>query len=405
MRDAPRDDAKPNLLVLTTTFPRWVGDAEPPFVYELSRRLAAQFSVMVLAPRAPGAAVSERMGGIGVVRYPYFFRSLERLAYQGGILANIRARPWRLLLVPFLVLGLWCALRKLLQGERIHVVHAHWLIPQASIAAFVLRGRAALAATAHGGDLYGLRGPVWDALRRLVLRRAATVTVVNEAMAAELQRKVGAQGANIHVIPMGVDLTSTFTPASIPREPEQLLFVGRLVGKKGCDVLIRALAILAARGRRLRLVVAGDGPERGRLEGLVRTLGVASQVTFLGAVANAQLPALYRKATALVAPFVESDDGDRDSFGLVLVEAMGCGCPVVTSQLALANPAVQPGSTAWIAEPGNADALADAITALIDDPEEARRRSVVAREEVVASFDWLAISTRYAALLLPLVVR
>src|SRR5581483_10791069 len=99
-------------------------------------------------------------------------------------------------------------------------------------------------------------------------------------------------------------------------------------------VLLRALAWLRARGRELRLDIVGEGPDRALLEMLALELGLAAQVVWHGALANGRLPAMYRQATALVAPFVVAPDGDREGLGLVVVEAMGCGCPVVTTSLA-----------------------------------------------------------------------
>ncbi|HEY0675481.1 MAG TPA: hypothetical protein VGD25_04670, partial [Immundisolibacter sp.] len=76
--------SRPRLLVLTSTFPRWVGDHEPPFVFELSRRLAQQFEVHVLAPHAPGAQLQETLDGVHVQRFRYAPEPLQQLAYDGG---------------------------------------------------------------------------------------------------------------------------------------------------------------------------------------------------------------------------------------------------------------------------------------------------------------------------------
>ena len=78
------EPAKPRLLVLTSTFPRWLDDPEPAFVFELSRRLTAAFEVTVLAPRAPGSRRRETLDGVRVLRFPYFFSRWEHLATHGG---------------------------------------------------------------------------------------------------------------------------------------------------------------------------------------------------------------------------------------------------------------------------------------------------------------------------------
>ncbi len=92
---------KPRLLVLTSTFPRWVGDREPRFVFDLSRRLAKDFEVQVVAPHAPGAAPQEVMDGMRVHRFRYFPEKLQSLAYNGGILEKIAKHPRASLQAPF----------------------------------------------------------------------------------------------------------------------------------------------------------------------------------------------------------------------------------------------------------------------------------------------------------------
>jgi len=227
---------QPKILVLTTTFPRWRGDTDPPFVFELCRRLAKDFDIIVLAPHFPGSPSEESMGGLRVVRFRYFFEPWEKLAYGsgGGILARIRINPFWGLLIPFLVAGQMLVTIRLLRRERFDLIHAHWLVPQALtvIIARALSGRdIPLLATAHGGDLYGLRGRLMDRLRGFVLSKTAAVTVVSRAMAEDLVR-AGAPREKVRVIPMGTDLSDMFCPGDVERDPRQVLFVGRLVEKK-----------------------------------------------------------------------------------------------------------------------------------------------------------------------------
>ena len=115
------------VLVLTSTFPRWRGDKEPPFVFELSRRLTKNFDILVLAPHTQGARPLEEIGEIEVVRFRYCFEKLEHLAYDGGIVANLNKAKWRYLLVPLLLAGQFLALMRILGSHRIDVIHAHWI--------------------------------------------------------------------------------------------------------------------------------------------------------------------------------------------------------------------------------------------------------------------------------------
>jgi glycosyltransferase involved in cell wall biosynthesis len=389
--------ARPRLLVLTSTFPRWAGDREPPFVFELSRRLAADFEVHVLAPHAPGAQREETLDGLVVHRFRYAPQRLQQLAYEGGILARLRERRWRLALVPCLLVGQWWALRRLLRQQRFDVLHAHWLIPQGLIAALAGRGLPLLC-TSHGGDLFGLRGRLLTLLKRAVLARCDGVTVVSTAMRDEVARI--APGTAVDVIPMGTDLAGCFTPApEVARQADSIVFAGRLVEKKGVRHLLDAVAQLHRQGRAVRLQIAGSGPELAALRAQAQRLGIADSVQFLGAVDHAELATWFRRAALAVVPSVVAADGDQEGFGLVIVEAMGCGCPVIASRLPAIDDIARDGETALLVPPGDAPALAQAIAAVLDDPAAAARRAATARTQALARFDWQPITERYAAVL------
>src|SRR5690606_15890473 len=112
--------------------------------------------------------------------------------------------------------------------------------------------------------------------------------------------------------------------------------------------------------------------------------------------AQAELPALYRRAAVFVAPFVTAADGDREGLGLVTVEAIACGCPVVVSALPAVTDVVDPG---WhgdmLVEPGNAPALAVAVCRVLDDPRAAAERALDLRESVMQRFDWDTVAAAY----------
>lgn len=89
-----------SLLVLTSTYPRWDGDTEPPFVHLLCKELTSKYRVIVLAPHYPDARCHEVMDGVTVYRFRYFFPFAEHLAYDGGIIQNLKNNRFRVLLIP-----------------------------------------------------------------------------------------------------------------------------------------------------------------------------------------------------------------------------------------------------------------------------------------------------------------
>lgn len=393
-------EPKPRLLVLTSTYPRWRDDSEPGFVHELSRRLCRDFEVHVLGPHAPGANATEHLDGVHVMRFRYAPARLETLVNDGGIVANLKRRPWKWLLVPaFLMAGCWATWRAI-QALKPNVIHAHWLIPQGLTVALLslLSWRfPPFVVTSHGADLFSLRGCAAMAMKRFVVRRASRLTVVSMAMKDEML-KLGVDPTRVQVLSMGVDMRIRFTPDdNVPRAADEILFVGRLVEKKGLRYLIDAMPAILAASPSVTLRVIGFGPERPSLEAQVARLGIERQVMFVGAVPQHELPALYRRAAVFVAPFVQTASGDQEGLGLVTVEAIACGCPVVCSDL----PATRDVVGAEGVPPADPATLAAAIVHLLAMSEAARRaRSESMRLRLLDRFDWTNVADAYRQLLL-----
>jgi len=323
---------RPRLLVLASTYPRWPGDTEPGFVHELAQRLTDRFDVTVLCPHAPGAAEREVLDGVSVHRYRYAPARFETLVNDGGIVANLKQHAWKWLLVPSFLLGLFWSYWRLLRSVRPDVVHAHWLLPQGAVAA-VARALSAKAppyvVTSHGADLFALRQAPLQAVKRFVVKRAHRVTVVSSAMTSALEQ-LGVPSGQVEIQPMGVDLLEHFRPdTSIARNPDELLFVGRLVEKKGVRHLLAAMPAILDERANAQLTVVGGGPELDALRQQAVDLGVAGHINFMGPLRQSELPGLYQRASVFVAPFVRAASGDEEGLGLVSLEAAGCGCRLV----------------------------------------------------------------------------
>lgn len=392
-------EAKPILLVTASTFPRWEGDSEPRFVYDLSRRLTDVFNVIVLAPHAMGAKTDEVWDGMRIHRYRYAPAAWETLAYNGGISANLKQNRWKTLLLPLFFAGQWWALRKLLKTYPVATIHAHWLIPQGLVAALALWGNSAkpaLVCTSHGGDLFGLQGAISIRLKRWVVQRCQALTVVSHAMLAPIHALAGANPPPVSVIPMGTDLQHTFVPnPQVSRAPNQLLFVGRLVEKKGLPYLLHALQLLLPQHPNLQLLVAGSGTAQADLMQLSETLGISQHVTFLGRLEHASLVRLYQTSTLAVFPFIQAKDGDMEGLGLVMVEAMGCGCPVIASDLPAVRDVIEHAVTGQLVQAAQAATLAEDIDTLLRSPEQCTQLSQQALPKIRRHFDWQAITRHY----------
>jgi glycosyltransferase involved in cell wall biosynthesis len=341
------------------------------------------------------------MEGVHVHRFRYAPQVFEKLAYQGGILAKLRRTRFAYLLVPFFLIGEAIAAVRLIRAKRFDLIHAHWIIPQGWVAltARALAGvKIPVICTSHGGDLYSFQGRIFALLKKAILQRVDNVTVVSRAMKKDL-RKLGLKDDSVHVIPMGVDLRQRFVPPDRERNGNRLLFVGRLVEKKGVEYLVRAMPAIVEAHPDVLLNIAGDGPDRHRLEKLGRKLGVSNRISFLGPVNHKNLPKLYQSSDIVFFPSIVAKSGDREGFGLVLVEALGCGCAAVATDLPAMRDIIIPDESALVvAQKSHLDISRKAVR-LLSDRNNRIYLGKIGRVRVLRKFDLKVISEKYARLI------
>jgi glycosyltransferase involved in cell wall biosynthesis len=390
---------KPTLLVLASTYPRWTGDPEPGFVHELCRRLSSRFHVVAVVPDAPDADPSGMLDGVEVLRYRYAPRRLQTLVNDGGIAANLRRSAWKWLLVPGFVVGQYVAARRLVSDRRIHVVHAHWLVSPGIVARLLASRTLPYVVTSHGGDLFGFRHPGFAMIKRWVASRASAMTVVSDAMADEV-RRLGMPVSRLETIPMGVDVDGRFTTSeAVERSTSELLFVGRLVAKKGLTHLLAAMpGILAARPD-VSLRIVGFGPERESLQRQAEQLGLGNAVVFAGAMSQEALPEVYRRAALFVAPFVKDESGDQEGLPVALMEAISTGCPFVVGDVAGLRDLLGDTAQANCVDPRDHSRLSEAVLRALADPMAARTAAAKSADVARGRVDWTIVAQRYADLI------
>lgn len=389
--------AKKTVLVLASTYPRWKKDPEPQFIHELCKRLAKEFHIIALVPDAQETDPNGLLDGVEVIRYRYAPKPFQSLVNNGGIVANLQTYLWKWLLVPGFLLGQYFTLNHLLKTRTIDLIHAHWLIPQGFIAQQLCKKyNIPFIVTSHGGDLYGLQGHVLTKIKKNVAESANAMTVVSSAMTIYLQEQQ-IYPKKLDIIPMGIDLTTRFIPKKdILRNSNEILFVGRLVPKKGINFLLEALTILIKKHPQLTLKIAGFGPEEIYLKSLVKQLNLENCVQFLGALSQEQLPTLYQTATVFVAPFIRADNGDQEGLPVALMEAIGCACPIIAGQVAGIKDLLGDDYEEASVDPRNIKNLAAAIDRILENPITAQERSERIRTRTLAFIDWENVSKSYA---------
>jgi glycosyltransferase involved in cell wall biosynthesis len=289
--------------------------------------------------------------------------------------------------------GLWLA--RELQRHGVAHLHAHFAHSPSAVAHMCnLAGGPPFSFTAHAKDLYTTPA------RRVTERAADAAFVVTCTNANRHHLAALHAGQRVHVVYHGTD-TSRFHPDGRRPEPGRILSVGRLVPKKGFDCLVDALGILASRRDDFRCEIVGGGPLREPLEHRIAAGPLRSLVQIHGSRLQEEILGEYRRAGLFVLAPLMTEDGDRDGIPNVLVEAMACGVPVVSTRLSGIPELIEHGREGLLVEPGDAAGLADAIDLLLSDPELARSFVVAGRRKVERLFDVRRNTASLADLLAP----
>ncbi|HJU87620.1 MAG TPA: glycosyltransferase family 4 protein [Gemmatimonadota bacterium] len=380
------------VLHVVTAWPRDPEDVITPWLVTLAEKQAERgHDVEVLAPSWRGLG-DQRGAGHTVRRFRYAPGRWERLTHEETVPDRLQRHPAYLALVPgYLGAGAAAAWR-LGNTRGYDVVHVHWAVPHGLAGWAAARAaRAALVTTFYGAEIRWAerRFPPARAFLRWYCRRSRLVAI-SESTRAMIAPY--AEGCPVTVIPYGVPLPEDEPgDRGQPAGPPRILFVGRLVARKGVDRLLEALATIADREWRLEIV--GFGPERDPLERRATDLGLSGRVEFLGRVSNDALVAAYRRAACFVLPATLDERADTEGLGVVLLEAMSYGVPVIATRRGGIVDIVEDGRTGVLVE-DEPEELARAVASILDDPQRGRALGSAGRASVRERFGWDSIVDR-----------
>lgn len=358
------------VLMLTSVLPRYEGDATPPFVLNQARAMVERgWEVAVLAPHGEGARWREVAEGVAIFRFPYFWPlRLQQLCYDGGMLINLRAKPWTKWLLPCFFLAELLATLWAVWRWKPDLLHSHSLLPQGAVGVLAA-GLFDLphVTTSHGNDVFGLRATgVIGRLKRWTARHADLVTGNSRATCKAL-RQLGAEESRLALVPAFPN-ERPVDPRLVERLRKDwgegakvVLFVGRVIEEKGVGELIEAARILRRRVAGLKVVIAGSGADLDTFEHKVELLELGDVVRFAGWVAASDIPSWIAAADVLAVPSKPGRGGWQEAQGLVAVEAMAVRTPVVASDLGGLKEMVEDGRTGYSCEPGSPSSLAGAL--------------------------------------------
>jgi glycosyltransferase involved in cell wall biosynthesis len=315
----------------------------------------------------------------------------------GRFLRQVLLRRWRSLETAGE--AVWAALTGMhlarrFQADGIRHIHAPWADGPAT-AAWVASKLSGIpfSFSARARDLHPPDGALLSKLAAASLVR--TNTRANERYLQELAPREATKIVNVY---NGVSLAPQPAPERAWQPPLRLLALGRLVPKKGYDILLAACRLLDREGFAFHLTLAGDGPERHKLQQLIDQYGLQEKVTLPGFVPHREVPRLLQEADLFLMPSLITPSGDRDGIPNVVLEALIHEVPVVATEVSGLPEVIRPPETGWLIPPEDPEALARAVREAGADQAEARRRALAGRELVAREFDSVRNYSRLKAL-------
>lgn len=291
-------------------------------------------------------------------------------------------------------------LRRLLGREMFdHIVCLTWH-PFANAASRNLRG-ANLTVMANGNDFLESRWqrPFWKRrMHRAFLQADHVVCCSNESKRILLKTIPGLE-SKTHALLPAVD-PEEFTPDTTPRHPPVLLTLGRVVARKGQDMVLRALPAILNEFPDTQYWVAGRGADLDRLKKMTTKNGLENNVRFLGFVSEEERLRLYQECSIYLMPSREiGDEGDFEGFGITYLEANACGRPTIGGRSGGVADAVLDGETGFLVDPESPDEIAEKTLRLLKDPELANRLGRQGRARVERVLNWDATARKLANLI------
>ena len=382
------------VLVIGSVYPRFHEDAEVPWLRtSIAHLKKAGVQVQVLAPAYKGLK-SHEIDGTKVNRFRYAPASLEMLTHEEGAPSKMASKPWlQLLAIPYIISGFFKCL-SICRKWRPDIIHAHWPFPHAYIALGAAKlFRIPLVLNFHGAELLLIRKKKWvRPLLKFAIGQAQAVFANSSFTAGRI---MAIRDVNVEWSPYG----TTLDEGVKQHEPHtvsgkfKILFVGRHIERKGISYLIEAAKYLPKDQFEIRIVGVGDLTDELKKQ----AAGVApesAEIIFTGKLSPDALANEYRTANVFTLPAIVDSKGDTEGLGVVLIEAMELGLPVVASNVGGIPDVVIDGISGILVPEKDPEALAKAFKKLASDAGLVRNLLAGAEKHIAACFSWDKIIER-----------
>ena len=356
-----------HVCMLTTSFPRYPGDAAGQFVSRLADELSKKYEVTVIAPGSQELPDFEVVRNVRVCRFSYFFpHRFEKLAYGDGIIENVRANFFCRFLIPSFSLSF--LLKSIILARRCDLIHAHWAF-SGLIALLGKRiHRKPIVLTLRGSDVnFNFAGTGNSkTFLRWVLQGCDHVATVSRDLSEKIVRDF-AIAQKVTVVPNGVDLecfrprdkSGTRRILGLSDQVPVILYAGRITESKGVGYLAAAMPAVVKECEDVVFVLLGEGNLRLKISKFGEEMGIRQHILFAGYRPHDELPMWLNAADLLVLPSLSEGRPN------IILEAMACGIPIVATRVGGIPELIRDGENGILVPPNDVEALTKAILAVL----------------------------------------
>ena len=374
------------VLFISSTFPRKKGDPEVPWMQELVGRLITKkVKVDIFAPAYQGLK-THQFAEAKVYRFRYGPKFLEVLTHEEGAVFKIREKPWLVLLSPFYLLFGGLALFSRVRQMNYDVINIHWPFPHGLWGLLLKKAsRAKIVLTFHGAEFTLMKKiPFGKNILKLILLKADQV-IANSNFTKKEIRKIAS--VPVKIIPFASAIPVKKQKRKFVNQPppkqKKILFVGRLIERKGVAHLIKAMKQSNA-----QLNIVGGGLLLAKLSQQVKEMGLEKKVFFHGKVSSEKLKRFYQECDVFVLPAIVDRWGDTEGLGVVLLEAMSFSKPVVASNVGGIPDIVKNNFNGLLVKEKNSQQLAKAINSLLKNEGKAKKLGKQGLAFLEKNFSW-----------------
>jgi len=372
------------VLCVATAYSRFKGDIITPWLVEFVKRLKNRGINISIFTSSYRGLDNQILDGIKIYRFRYFLKRYERLTHEETAVDRISRGPFNIILTVFYLLFGALSIVRLTRNEKFDIIHINWPFPHIIFGVLGKKfGRARLFSSFYGVEIRWLKKKFPFLIKpfSIFINKSDVVTAISTHTAKELE---GIVTSEVEIIPFSAAIGEKSAETT---DEKEIIFVGRLVERKGVEYLIRAMEIVKNEVPH-RLIIIGDGPERQHLEEVTRSLGLEEKVTFTGMISNGERNDHYKRCSFFVLPAVYDKKGDTEGLGVVLLEAMSYSKPVIASKVGGITDIVVNRVNGLLVPPADPPALAEAIKLLATNELLKKKMGEQAKKNVDARFNW-----------------